>query len=102
MNRDGRNGRIFTRDGIINMRNAKWKDDFSPIEENGASVVDTLYSKAYLRHLINANEILGLQIASVHNLAFYLWLVKEARKHIINGTFSTWKPQMIERVTRRL
>ncbi len=100
--RDGRNGRIFTRDGIINMRNAKWKDDFSPIEENGASVVDTLYSKAYLRHLINANEILGLQIASVHNLAFYLWLVKEARKQIINGTFSTWKPQMIERVTHRL
>lgn len=100
--RDGRNGRIFTKDGIINMRNAKWKDDFSPIEENGASVVDTLYSKAYLRHLINANEILGLQIASVHNLAFYLWLVKEARKQIINGTFSTWKPQMIERVTRRL
>lgn len=100
--RDGRNGRIFTKDGIINMRNAKWKDDFSPIEEDGASVVDTLYSKAYLRHLINANEILGLQIASVHNLAFYLWLVKEARKQIINGTFSTWKPQMIERVTRRL
>ena len=100
--RDGRNGRIFTKDGIINMRNAKWKDDFSPIEEDGASVVDTFYSKAYLRHLINANEILGLQIASVHNLAFYLWLVKEARKQIINGTFSTWKPQMIERVTRRL
>lgn len=100
--RDGRNGRIFTKDGIINMRNAKWKDDFSPIEEDGASVVDTLYSKAYLRHLINANEILGLQIASVHNLAFYLWLVKEARKQIINGTFSTWKPQMIERVTHRL
>ena len=100
--RDGRNGRIFTKNGIINMRNAKWKDDFSPIEEDGASVVDTLYSKAYLRHLINANEILGLQIASVHNLAFYLWLVKEARKQIINGTFSTWKPQMIERVTHRL
>ena len=100
--RDGRNGRIFTKNGIINMRNAKWKDDFSPIEEDGASVVDTLYSKAYLRHLINANEILGLQIASVHNLAFYLWLVKEARKQIINGTFSTWKPQMIERVTQRL
>ena len=100
--RDGRNGRIFTRDGILNMRNARWKDDFSPIEENGASVVDTLYSKAYLRHLLNANEILGLQIASVHNLAFYLWLVKEARKHIINGTFSTWKPEMMERVTHRL
>ncbi len=100
--RDGRNGRIFTRDGILNMRNARWKDDFSPIEEDGASVVDTIYSKAYLRHLLNANEILGLQIASVHNLAFYLWLVKEARKHIINGTFSTWKPAMMERVTHRL
>ncbi len=100
--RDGRNGRLFTKDGILNMRNARWKDDFSPIEENGASVVDTLYSKAYLRHLLNANELLGLQIASVHNLAFYLWLVKEARKHIINGTFSTWKPAMVERVTHRL
>ena len=100
--RDGRNGRIFTKDGFINMRNAKWKDDFSPIEENGASVVDTLYSKAYLRHLLNANEILGLQIASVHNLAFYVWLMKEARKHIIDGTFSTWKPAMKERVMHRL
>ncbi|NLA62697.1 MAG: tRNA guanosine(34) transglycosylase Tgt [Bacteroidales bacterium] len=100
--RDGRNGRIFTRDGIINMRNAKWKDDFSPIEENGASVVDTLYSKAYLRHLLKANELLGLQIASVHNLAFYIWLMKEARKQIIAGTFSTWKPAMLERVSRRL
>ena len=100
--RDGRNGRIFTRDGIINMRNAKWKDDFSPIEEDGASVVDTLYSKAYLRHLLNANELLGLQITSVHNLAFYIWLMKEARKQIIAGTFSTWKPAMMERVTRRL
>ncbi len=100
--RDGRNGRIFTKNGIINMRNAKWKDDFSPIEEDGASIVDALYSKAYLRHLMNANEILGLQIASVHNLAFYLWLVKEARKHIIAGTFSTWKPGMMENITRRL
>ena len=100
--RDGRNGRIFTRDGIINMRNAKWKDDFSPIEEDGASVVDTLYSKAYLRHLLNANELLGLQIASVHNLAFYIWLMKEARKQIIAGTFSTWKPAMMETVMRRL
>lgn len=100
--RDGRNGRLFTKNGIMNMRNARWKDDFSPIEEDGASIVDTLYSKAYLRHLMNANEILGLQIASVHNLAFYLWLVKEARKHIIAGTFSSWKPGMIENVTRRL
>ena len=100
--RNGRNGQIFTKNGIMNMRNVRWKDDFSPIEEDGASVVDTLYSRAYLRHLINANEILGLQIASIHNLAFYMWLVKEARKHIIAGTFSTWKPGMMENVTRRL
>lgn len=100
--RNGRNGQIFTKNGIINMRNNRWKDDFSPIEEDGASVVDTLYSKAYLRHLINAKEILGLQIASIHNLAFYLWLVKEARKHIIAGTFSEWKPGMMQNITRRL
>lgn len=100
--RNGRNGQIFTKNGIMNMRNLRWKDDFSPIEEDGASIVDTLYSRAYLRHLINAKEILGLQIASIHNLAFYMWLVKEARKHIIAGTFSTWKPGMIENVTRRL
>lgn len=100
--RDGRNARVFTKNGIMNMRNTRWKNDFSPIEEDGASVVDTLYSKAYLRHLFNAKEILGLQIASIHNLAFYMWLVKEARKQIIAGTFSTWKPGMIERITRRL
>ena len=100
--RHGRNGQIFTKNGIMNMRNARWKDDFSPIEEDGASVVDTLYSRAYLRHLLNANEILGLQIASIHNLAFYVWLMKEARKHIITGTFSTWKPSMMENITRRL
>lgn len=100
--RNGRNGQIFTKNGIINMRNNRWKDDFSPIEEDGASIVDTLYSKAYLRHLINAKEILGLQIASIHNLAFYLWLVKEARKHIIAGTFSEWKPGMMQNITRRL
>jgi len=100
--RNGRNGQIFTKQGIMNMRNEKWKDDFSPIEEDGASIVDRLYSKAYLRHLINSNEILGLQIASIHNLAFYIWLMKEARKHIIEGTFSLWKPGMVENVTRRL
>ena len=86
----------------MNMRNEKWKDDFSPIEKDGASFVDSLYSKAYLRHLINVNEILGLQIASIHNLAFYIWLVKEARKHIIADDFSLWKSKMIENVTRRL
>lgn len=100
--RHGRNGQIFTKNGIINMRNSKWKNDFSLIEEDGASVVDTFYSKAYLRHLINVNEILGLQIASIHNLAFYTWLMREARKHILSGTFSTWKPRMRENVTRRL
>ena len=100
--RNGRNGQIFTKEGIMNMRNERWKNDFSPIEEDGESFVDRLYSKAYLRHLVNTNEILGLQIASIHNLAFYVWLVKEARKHIIAGDFSTWKPQMIEKVTRRL
>jgi len=100
--RNGRNGQIFTKQGIMNMRNERWKDDFSPIEEEGASFVDRLYSKAYLRHLINVNEILGLQIASIHNLAFYVWLTGEARKHIIVGDFSSWKPMMIENVTRRL
>ena len=100
--RNGRNGQIFTKNGIMNMRNNRWKDDFSPIEEDGASIVDTLYSRAYLRHLLNAKEILGLQIASIHNLAFYMWLVKEARKHIIAGTFSAWKPGMMENITRRL
>lgn len=100
--RNGRNGQIFTKNGVMNMRNERWKTDFSPIEEDGASFVDTLYSKAYLRHLINVNEILGLQIASIHNLAFYMWLVREARKHILEGDFTTWKKEMIEKVTRRL
>jgi queuine tRNA-ribosyltransferase len=100
--RNGRNGQIFTKNGVMNMRNERWKSDFSPIEEDGASFVDGLYSKAYLRHLINANEILGLQIASVHNLAFYIWLIQEARKRIIAGDFSEWKRGMLERITRRL
>lgn len=100
--RNGRNGQIFTRNGIMNMRNKKWADDFSPIEENGASFVDTLYSKAYLRHLFITNEILGLQIASIHNLAFYLWLVGEARNHILEGDFTTWKRSVIEDVSRRI
>lgn len=100
--RNGRNGMLFTSEGIMNMRNKKWADDFSPIQENGPSYVDTAYSKAYLRHLFVANELLALQIASIHNLAFYLWLVGEARRHIIEGDFATWKPAMLERVTRRL
>ena len=100
--RNGRNRMLFTKDGIINMRNKKWEMDFSPIEVDGASSVDTLYSKAYLRHLFHAQELLAMQIASIHNLAFYLWLVGEARKHIIAGDFSTWKPMMVKRVSTRL
>lgn len=100
--RNGRNGQLFTRNGIMNMRNQKWAKDFSAIEDNGASFVDTLYTKAYLRHLFITNEILALQIASIHNLAFYLWLVKEARQHIIAGDFLSWKRMMIENVSRRL
>lgn len=100
--RNGRNGQLFTKNGIMNMRNKKWANDFSAIEEDGASFVDTLYSKAYLRHLFIVNEILALQIASIHNLAFYLWLVGEARKHIIAGDFVQWKNIMVENVTRRI
>jgi len=100
--RNGRNGQIFTKDGIMNMRNAKWEYDFSPLEENGASAVDAVYSKAYLRHLFKVDEILALQIASIHNLAFYLWLVKEARRHIVEGDFSTWKSSMVGKLQNRL
>ena len=100
--RNGRNGQIFTKQGILNMRNKKWESDFSPIEENGASEIDSFYSKAYLRHLFMTDEILALQIASIHNLAFYLWLVKEARKHIIEGNFTVWKNQMIPQIQHRV
>ena len=100
--RNGRNGMLFTKNGIMNMRNLKWADDFSPLEEDGASEVDRLYSKAYLRHLFVSGEILAMQIASIHNLAFYLWLVGEARRHIFAGDFKLWKTEMVERVTRRL
>ena len=100
--RNGRNGMLFTRHGIMNMRNKKWADDFSPIQEDGPSSVDRAYSKAYLRHLFVSQEILALQIASIHNLAFYLWLVQEARKHIIAGDFKPWKEEMVVNVTRRL
>ena len=99
---NGRNGMLFTKDGIMNMRNKKWENDYSPIEADGASYVDTMYSRAYLRHLFHAQELLAMQIASIHNLAFYLWLVGEARKHIIAGDFSTWKPAMVKRLSTRL
>lgn len=100
--RNGRNGMLFTRYGIMNMRNKKWADDFSPIQEDGPSYVDRSYSKAYLRHLFISQELLAMQIASIHNLAFYLWLVKEASEHIIAGDFKSWKDEMVVNVTRRL
>lgn len=100
--RNGRNACLFTSEGIMNMRNRKWADDFSPIDLNGTASVDLFYTKAYLHHLFKAQELLALEIASIHNLAFYLWLVGEARKHIIAGDFSTWKDIMVKRVTNRL
>lgn len=100
--RNGRNAMIFTRNGIMNMRNKKWEDDFSPLDPDGTSYVDHTYSRAYVRHLFHAQEMLGMQIASIHNLAFYLWLVGEARKHIIAGDFSTWKPMMVRKLSERL
>jgi len=100
--RNARNGMLFTKNGIINIRNEKWKDDLSPIEADGATYVDIQYSKAYLRHLTISKEMLAAQIASIHNLGFYLWLVKEARKQIIAGNFLPWKKEMVERVSNRL
>ena len=100
--RNARNGMLFTRNGIINIKNAKWKFDYSPLDPDGTSYVDKQYSKAYLRHLITANERLAAQIASIHNLAFYLWLVKEARKHILSGDFKQWKNEMMPLITRRI
>ena len=100
--RNGRNGMLFTSQGIMNMKNKKWSDDFSPLDPDGETWVDHVYSKAYLRHLFISGELLAMQIASIHNLGFYLWLVREARKHIISGDFKDWKTDMLERVTRRL
>lgn len=100
--RNGRNGMLFTRNGIMNMKNKKWANDFSPIDPESDCFVDQQYTKAYLRHLFVADELLAMQIASVHNLAFYLWLVKEARRQIIAGTFATWKEVMVQRVSTRL
>lgn len=100
--RNGRNGMLFTTEGVINIRNEKWRDDFSPIDPAGLCFVDTTYSKAYLRHLAIAGEMLAAQIASLHNISFYLWLVGEARKHILADDFSTWKTQIINVIGRRL
>lgn len=100
--RNGRNGMLFTSQGIMNMRNEKWKNNFSPLDEFGTSYVDKVYTKAYLRHLFISKELLAMQIASIHNLAFYLWLVSEARDHIEKGDFSVWKKEMVYRLGRRL
>lgn len=100
--RNARHGMLYTTEGIININNQKWKDDFSPIDPAGITYVDTQYTKAYLRHLFIAQELLAAQIASIHNLGFYLWLVKEARQHIIAGDFASWKNIMVEKLSRRL
>lgn len=100
--RNARNGMLFTSEGIINIKNNKWKDDFSPVDPMGITFVDTEYSKAYLRHLFAAEEFLGKQIATIHNLGFYLWLVREARKHILEGDFAVWKNQMVNKLGQRL
>ena len=100
--RNGRNGMLFTENGVMNMRNRKWADDFSPIDPNGTSFVDKVYTKAYLRHLFVAGEMLAAQIASEHNVAFYLNLVKQAREHIKAGDFTQWKNKMVKRLENRL
>lgn len=100
--RNARHGLLYTAEGIINIKNAKWKADLSPIDDSGICNSSLQYSKAYLRHLIHSQEYLGAMIASLHNLSFFLWLVKEARKHIIEGDFSSWKNQMVEKLQRRL
>ena len=100
--RNGRNGMLFTAFGSINIKNKKWADDFSEIDSMNITWVDTAYSKAYLRHLFTVNEMLGRQIATIHNLGFYLWLVREARKHILAGDFGAWKSKMVKQMDNRL
>jgi len=100
--RNARNGMLFTAEGTLNIKNKKWENDFSPIDPANYCFVDTAYSKAYLRHLFTVNEMLGKQIATLHNLSFYLWLVREARKHILAGDFSSWKTNMVAQLDRRL
>ncbi len=100
--RNGRNAMLFTSEGIMNMRNKKWEMDFSPVDPNGTASVDTFYTRAYLHHLFKAQELLAMEIASIHNLAFYVWLTQEARKHIQMGDFRQWKEVMIKKVTNRL
>ena len=100
--RNARNGMLFTKEGFINIKNKKWENDFSEIDSNGTSYVDKRYSKSYLRHLFVSKEMLGPQIASIHNLSFYIWLVEESRKKIEDGTFTTWKNKMVKKLVERL
>ena len=100
--RNARNGMLFTAQGTLNIKNKKWENDFSPIDTENYCYVDMDYTKAYLRHLFTVNEILGKQIATLHNLSFYMWLVREARKHILAGNFSQWKNQMCRQMDNRL
>ena len=100
--RNGRNAMLFTAEGVLNMRNAKWAEDFTPVDPQGICFVDTQYSRAYLHHLFKAKELLAMQIASIHNLAFYLWLVREARRHILQDDYMSWMKGMIEKLSRRL
>lgn len=100
--RNGRNAQIFTKHGTVNLRNKKWEMDFSPLDPDGASYVDKMYTRAYVHHLFKAQELLAMQIASIHNLAFYLWLVGEARQHTIGGDFAVWKAKMVEELGRRV
>ncbi len=100
--RNGRNAMLFTSEGVMNMRNKKWETDFMPIDPNGTALVDTQYSRAYLHHLFKAQELLALEVASIHNLAFYLWLTGEARRHIVEGDFAMWKARMVGKVSTKL
>lgn len=100
--RNARHGTLFTKNGILNMKNAKWKDDFSVLDPEGTSYVDSFYTKAYVRHLFHAKEALAAQIGSIHNLAFYLWLVGEARNQIEQGTFTDWKNEMVPKLSQKL
>jgi queuine tRNA-ribosyltransferase len=100
--RNARHGLIYTTEGKINIKNARWKDDFSPLDPNATNATSLFYTKAYVRHLFQSKELLGPQITSIHNLAFYLWLMAEARKHIISGDFLTWKNAMVEKLDRKL
>ncbi|MBN1926041.1 MAG: tRNA guanosine(34) transglycosylase Tgt [Prolixibacteraceae bacterium] len=100
--RNGRNGMLFTKEGTINIRNKKWEDDFTPVDPDGTSYVDHAYSRAYLRHLIISKEMLGAQIASIHNLAFYIWLTGEARRQILKNNYASWKAKMVNRLNKKL